>query len=224
MTIDCKGEQFILSKERAIFWLAKKMLVISDLHIGKSAHFRRSGIQVPDTVGLTDLHRLTSLMKEFEPDTLLVTGDMFHNNINSDANAFVEWRRRYTHLNVVLIKGNHDALKNEDYEALNIEVHPKELLCTPFRFIHDQPMEKDEYYNICGHIHPGVVLQGKAKQKLKFPCFYFGEHCAILPAFSVFTGLKILKPQKSDQFYALAGDKVIKVLSIFDEKRKNAGI
>lgn len=97
------------------------MLIISDLHIGKSAHFRKSGIQVPDTVGLTDLRRLTSLMEEFKPDTLLVTGDMFHNNINSDANAFVEWRRRYTHLNVVLIKGNHDALKNEDYEALNID-------------------------------------------------------------------------------------------------------
>jgi DNA ligase-associated metallophosphoesterase len=211
MTIDCKGEQFILSKERAIFWVEKKMLIISDLHIGKSAHFRRSGIQVPDTVGLTDLHRLTSLMKEFEPDTLLVTGDMFHNNINSDANAFVDWRRRYAHLKVVLIKGNHDALKNEDYEALNIDVHPKELLCGPFRFIHDQPLERDEYYNICGHIHPGVVLYGKAKQQLKFPCFYFGQHCAILPAFSVFTGLKILKPQEGDRFYALTLHKVIKV-------------
>ena len=214
MTIDCKGEQFILSKERAIFWVVKKMLIISDLHIGKSAHFRRSGIQVPDTVGLTDLHRLTSLMKEFEPDTLLVTGDMFHNNINSDANAFEDWRRHYAHLKVVLIKGNHDALKNEDYEALNIEVHPKELLCAPFRFIHDQPVERDEYYNICGHIHPGIVLYGKARQQLKFPCFYFGQYCAILPAFSVFTGLKILKQQEGDRFYALTLHKVIVVKNI----------
>lgn len=211
MTIDCKGEQLILNRERAIYWATKKTLVISDMHIGKSAYFRKSGIQVPGTVGLTDLQRLTALMKEFAPETLIVTGDLFHNNINSDANTFMEWRRHYADLKVVLIKGNHDALKNEDYEALQIELRAKELLCGPFRFIHDQPTTFDEYYNISGHIHPGVVLQGKAKQQLKFPCFYFGINCAILPAFSVFTGLKILKQGPGDRFYAITPGKVIQV-------------
>jgi uncharacterized protein len=211
MTVDCKGEQLVLNRERAVYWATKKTLIISDLHIGKSAHFRKSGIQVPDTVGLTDLQRLTALMKEFNPETLVVTGDLFHNNINSDANAFMEWRRHYAHLNAILIKGNHDALKNEDYKALNIEVHAKELLCSPFRFIHEKPTVFDEYYNISGHIHPGVVLYGKAKQQLKFPCFYFGNNCAILPAFSVFTGLKTLKQGEGDRFYAITPSKVIKV-------------
>lgn len=209
MIIDCSGQQLTLSKERAIFWAEKKMLIISDLHIGKSAHFRRSGIQVPNTVGLTDLQRLNALMKEFAPDTLLITGDMFHNNINSDADAFREWRSNYTDLKVVLVKGNHDALKNEDYQALDIEFHPRELLCAPFRFIHDQPEEADGFYNISGHIHPGIILYGKARQQLKFPCFYFGRHCAILPAFSVFTGLKIMKGEEGDRFYAITPAKVV---------------
>jgi len=211
MIIDCKGQQLTLSKERAIFWAQKRMLIISDLHIGKSAYFRKSGIQVPNTVGLTDLQRLTALMKEFVPETLLITGDMFHNNINSDADAFREWRGNYADLKVVLIKGNHDALKNEDYQALDIEFHPKELLCTPFRFIHDRPEEDDEFYNISGHVHPGIVLYGKAKQQLKFPCFYFGRHCAILPAFSVFTGLKIMESGEGDRFYAITPGKVVKI-------------
>lgn len=211
MTIHCRGEELILSKEKAIYWAAKKMLIISDLHIGKSAHFRKHGLQVPDAVGLTDLQRLTRLMTEFNPGTLLVTGDMFHNRINSDANAFKEWRKGYPLLRVVLIKGNHDDLKKADYEALSIEVHQKELLCTPFRFVHDKPKDFDEYYNISGHIHPGVVLYGKAKQQLKFPCFYFSSTCAILPAFSVFTGLFILKPEKGDQFYAVTPDKVVEI-------------
>lgn len=211
MTINCREEVLILSKEKAIYWAAKRMLIISDLHIGKSAHFRKHGLQVPDDVGHTDLQRLTRLMVEFSPETLLVTGDMFHNRINSDANAFMEWRKGYALLKVVLIKGNHDDLKNEDYEALNIEVHTKELLCFPFRFIHDKPKEFDEYYNISGHIHPGVVLYGKARQQLKFPCFYFSDTCAVLPAFSVFTGLFILKPEKGDRFYAVTPDKVIAV-------------
>ncbi|TKC06007.1 ligase-associated DNA damage response endonuclease PdeM [Pedobacter frigoris] len=211
MTINCRGEELILSKERAIYWPAQKILIISDLHIGKSAHFRKFGIQVPGTVGLTDLQRLTSLMNEYSPETLMVTGDMFHNKINSDADAFLEWRRSYPQLKVVLIKGNHDALKNADYEALGIEVYNKELLLAPFRFIHDKPKEFDEYYNISGHIHPGVVLYGKAKQRLKFPCFYFGKHCAVLPAFSVFTGLAILKPEEGDQLYAITPGKVVAV-------------
>lgn len=211
MTINCREEALILSKEKAIYWAAKRMLIISDLHIGKSAHFRKHGLQVPDAVGYTDLQRLTRLMVEFSPETLLVTGDMFHNRINSDANAFMEWRKGYALLKVVLIKGNHDDLKNEDYEALNIEVHTKELLCFPFRFIHDKPKEFDEYYNISGHIHPGVVLYGKARQQLKFPCFYFSDTCAVLPAFSVFTGLFIMKPEKGDRFYAVTPDKVIAV-------------
>lgn len=211
MNIKCRGEQFILNKERAIYWPAKHMLIISDLHIGKSAYFRKSGIQVPDTVGLTDLQRLTSLMKEFVPETLLITGDMFHNNINSDANAFMEWRRSYSNLNVILIKGNHDTLKQEDYQALNIDYHAKELCYAPFRFIHDIQVETDDFYNISGHIHPGIIIYGKAKQQLKLPCFYFGKQQAILPAFSVFTGLKIMKPQKGDLVFALTPNKIIQV-------------
>lgn len=211
MNIDCKGEQLTLTREKAIYWAAKKMLIVSDLHIGKSAHFRKSGIQVPSLVGHTDLQRLTTLMKAFHPDLLLVTGDMFHNNINSDAHAFTEWRRSFAKLKIVLIKGNHDDLKDEDYTALDIVVHHKELLCFPFRFIHDKPAEPDQYYNISGHLHPGVILHGKARQRLKFPCFYFGKHAAILPAFSVFTGLKLIEPEKGDRFYAITPERVIKV-------------
>ncbi|RZK77174.1 MAG: ligase-associated DNA damage response endonuclease PdeM [Pedobacter sp.] len=211
MIVECKGESLILSSDRAIYWEREKMLIVSDLHIGKSAHFRKSGIQVPDVVGLTDLQRLSSLIKQFTPVFLLVTGDMFHNKINSDANALVEWRKAYPQLKIILIKGNHDELKVEDYQSLNIEVYNKELLIAPFRFIHDKPKVFDNYFNITGHIHPGVVLYGKAKQRLKFPCFYFGKNCAVLPAFSVFTGLSILKPETDDALYAITPGKVVRV-------------
>jgi DNA ligase-associated metallophosphoesterase len=211
MTVSCREEELVLSKERAIYWAAKRMLIISDLHIGKSAHFRKHGLQVPDAVGQTDLQRLTRLMAEFNPEVLLVTGDMFHNKINSDAAAFGEWRKSFPLLKVVLIKGNHDELKNEDYLSLDIEVHQKELLCFPFRFIHDKPKEFDEYYNISGHIHPGVEIYGRARQRLKFPCFYFSDTCAVLPAFSLFTGLFLIKREAGDTFYAVTPEKVVKV-------------
>ncbi len=211
MIINCKGENLTLDQERALYWSKKKTLVLSDIHIGKSAHFRRSGIPVPNSVSFTDLHRLSTLIRKYRPENLWITGDMFHNKLNSDVSAFLQWKKDFRSLNFRLIKGNHDALKNEELQALDLEINNKEHLVFPFRFTHDQPVVKDEYYNICGHLHPGIVLYGKAKQQLKFPCFYFGQHHAILPAFSIFTGLKTLKPEKGDFFYAITPSGVISV-------------
>ncbi len=187
------------------------MLIISDLHIGKGAHFRKAGIQVPAAVNETDLDKLAKLLLTFSPEILLVTGDMFHSKMNTEVEQFSQWRAQYPDLKVILIKGNHDLLQAEDYARLAIEVHSKELLCFPFRFIHDQPAVFDEYYNITGHIHPGITIYGKARQHLKLPCFYFGRTCAILPAFSVFTGLSKIKAEEGHQFYAITPEKVVLV-------------
>jgi DNA ligase-associated metallophosphoesterase len=211
MTINCSGEELILDKERAIYWPAKRMLIISDIHIGKSAHFRRSGIPVPATIGQKDLNRITKLTELYDADILAITGDMFHNNMNSDVEDFRSWRAQHPKLEIHLIKGNHDGLKMEDYEGLGIEIHQKELLLFPFRFIHDKPETKDEYFNITGHIHPGVTIYGKARQQLRLPCFYFSDTCAVLPAFSAFTGLSNIKPSEGDTFYAITPTKVVPV-------------
>jgi len=211
MTIDCKGERLVLSKNRAIYWEAQQMLIISDLHIGKAAHFRKAGIQVPNLITDTDLERLEILINQFEPGILLVTGDLFHHKMNSEVETFKRWRMGFPELKFVLVKGNHDLLKPEDYNGLAIEVFTHEYLQAPFRFVHDQPKVFDEYYNISGHIHPGVTIYGKARQRLKFPCFYFGKTCAIMPAFSVFTGLSNIHSEEGDQFYAITPAKVLAV-------------
>jgi DNA ligase-associated metallophosphoesterase len=211
MTIICKGEELILSKERAIYWAAQKILIISDLHIGKSAHFRKHGIQVPASIGDSDLQRLSGLIDLYDPQTLLITGDMFHHKSNSEVTAFSEWRKRFSKLKFLLIKGNHDQLSPLEYASLNIELIQKELICIPFRFIHETTESTDASYTISGHIHPGVTLYGKARQRLTFPCFYFGENYAVLPAFSAFTGLSKIQPQKNDRFYAITPSGVVAV-------------
>lgn len=211
MTINCKGESLVLSKNRAIYWPAQKMLIISDLHIGKAAHFRKAGIQVPTTVNSADLDQLSELIAAYNPEVLLVTGDMFHYQMNSEVAVFSLWRAAYPLLRIILVKGNHDQLKASDYTGLMIEVYAKEFLCAPFRFVHDQPDSADEYYNISGHIHPGITIYGKARQQLRLPCFYFGKTCAILPAFSVFTGLSKINAAEGDQFYAITPEKVVLV-------------
>lgn len=211
MTINVKGETLILNNERAIFWPNQQLLIISDLHIGKPAHFRKHGIQVPSTLADQDLNRLTKLIELYEPKTVLITGDLFHNQLNSDVELFSIWKTNFMELTFLLIKGNHDRLLEKDYKALGIEVFEKEMICPPFRFIHDHPDDTNEYYTISGHLHPGVTVYGKARQRLNLPCFYFGKNHAVLPAFSAFTGLSMIKPKAGDRFYAITPSRIIEI-------------
>jgi DNA ligase-associated metallophosphoesterase len=212
MTITIRDEELILAKERAIFLPQQQLLAISDLHLGKAAHFRKAGLQVPSTIAQSDLTRLGILLERFKPKTLLINGDMFHNDLNTDVDDFERWKVQYSSLKFVLVKGNHDKLEEKHYEKLGIEIHEPSY-CTPnFCFIHDAlKCQEKNLYPISGHIHPGITVVGKAKQRLKFPCFYFGNDYAIMPAFSAFTGLSLVKPKANEQVYAITPTKVVKI-------------
>jgi uncharacterized protein len=212
MTISIKDEELILAKERAIFFPAQQLLAISDLHLGKAAHFRKAGLQIPSTLAQSDLNRLSSLLDFHQPSTLLINGDMFHHELNTDIDDFEQWKQQYNSLKFVLVKGNHDRLNNKNYTDLGIAIHEPSFCTDNFCFIHDALQCNEEHlYPISGHIHPGVTLVGKAKQRLKFPCFYFGKAYAIMPAFSAFTGLSLVKPKNNEQIYAITPTKVLKV-------------
>ncbi|MFC1223279.1 ligase-associated DNA damage response endonuclease PdeM [Pedobacter sp. BG31] len=212
MTIISQGEELILDKERALFLPKHQLLAISDLHLGKSAHFRQAGLQVPATIAQTDLQRLSWLIKQYQPETLLINGDMFHHGLNTDIEEFSIWRKQYQELNFLLVKGNHDRLSNANYAEMGIEIHEPSFCLGPFCFIHDAlQCTEDELYPISGHIHPGVTIVGKAKQRLKFPCFYFGKEYAVLPAFSLFTGLYNIYPKTSERIFAVTPKSVLEV-------------
>lgn len=95
---------------------------------------------------------------------------------------------------------------------MGINIHEPSFCLGPFCFIHDAPnCTEEELYPISGHIHPGVTIVGKAKQRLKFPCFYFGTDYAVLPAFSLFTGLYNIYPKTSDRIFAITPKSVVEV-------------
>ena len=59
---------FSLSNDRCIFWEEEKILLLSDLHFGKTGHFRKEGIAVPQGVYKDDLQRLVTQIQFFKPD------------------------------------------------------------------------------------------------------------------------------------------------------------
>ena len=204
-----------LSPARCIFWEDEKALILSDLHFGKTGHFRKSGIGVPQNIYKEDLHRLFTQIQFFKPSTLLIAGDMFHSHANKEIDFFLKWRNDIPGLSIFLIKGNHDVLTNKFYEDANIKVAKKKLSIKKFCFTHDITSECDvegeELFTFSGHIHPGIKVNGSGKQSFTLPCFYFGDTYAVLPAFSLFTGLYKLAPKKRDTIFALVDDQVIKM-------------
>src|ERR1017187_1809839 len=98
-----KEETLWLSAERCIFWENEKALILSDLHFGKTGHFRKSGIAVPQNVFKEDLQRLFSLVQFFKADSLIIVGDLFHSHENREMDLFLKWRKDHASLQLQLI-------------------------------------------------------------------------------------------------------------------------
>ncbi len=203
---------FWLHADKTMFWEEKETLVISDIHLGKTGHFRKNGIAIPTGVYVEDLQRLVHNITYYKAKKIIVVGDMFHSAANRELEFFSRWRRDINSAEFVLVKGNHDILKQHWYIENNITVFEGELTIDNFCFVHEAPLElKEDVYYISGHIHPGISIKGISRQRLSFPCFYFGKQQAILPAFSKFTGIHIIKPQKTDHVFGIINDSLIKV-------------
>ena len=211
MKISIREEEIILDKERAIYLPNEQLLAISDLHLGKAAHFRKAGLAVPNNVSQNDLNRLSSLLEKYLPKQLLINGDMFHSNYNSEIDEFAKWKENFSEINFVLVRGNHDKQSEEVYRDLAITIKEPTYQTDKFCFIHDVAHCNSNLYAISGHIHPGISIYNKAKQRLKFPCFYFGEDHAVLPAFSNFTGLQLVRAKETDFVFAITPTKIVKV-------------
>jgi len=208
-----KDELLWLSADKALFIESQQALVLSDLHLGKTGHFRKSGIAVPQNIYTDDLHRLLQLVHYFQPKQMIVVGDLFHSVANKELALFQKWRESFSQVEVILIKGNHDILHQQWYDEAGIQTRVKKLVQHPFQFVHDsnELSKDDSAYAITGHIHPGIVMKGLGKQSLRLPCFYFSDKYAVLPAFGGFTGLHMINHQKSDAVFAIINQNVVQV-------------
>ena len=207
--ISIKNEELILTNQRALYWQREDALMLSDVHIGKTAHFRKHGIPMPDDVLQKDLERLKQLILHFDAKTLLIVGDLFHAERNSDMATFKEWLGQFPELKLVLIKGNHDRQSKMLMDDLSIQVET-ELAIKPFTFIHEPNTKLSGEFTISGHTHPGVLIKGKGKQKMKLPCYQVTDNQLILPAFSLFTGLNTRDVPENASCYAFTEASIFK--------------
>ena len=212
-----RGNTFWVSPERSLFWEEENTLIIADMHLGKSGHFRKAGIAIPQSVYKADLQRLMAQLYLFKVDRLIIAGDFTHSTANKELDLFIKWRKDFSLLHIDLVKGNHDILDDSWYSEADVKISKKKLEAGPFIFIHDLKLygkltdEEKELYAFTGHMHPAIRLKGGGRQTLNFPCFYFAKDFCVLPAFSRFSGTYNVKPVKGETVFALVENIIMKL-------------
>jgi len=199
------NEKLTLNNQRSIFWKRKKMLVLSDLHLGKAAHFRKSGIAIPKLVTVDDLNRLENLLIHYSPEEFVIVGDLVHADTNREVNLFNILASKFPAIRIVLVRGNHDRLSNEQSVAMGINEVLNVFQADPISFSHSSVTGLNGYW-IVGHIHPGIRIELPTKRFIRLPCFVVTDTQIVLPAFSRFTGLDIQYTPKEATYF------------VFDEK------
>jgi uncharacterized protein len=199
-----------LLKQRALYIESENILIVSDLHIGKSSHFRKNGIAVPNNSDLNINLIFFDLIENLKVDKVIFLGDLFHSEWNLACENFSTIISNYQHVNFILVKGNHDKLKPDFYKKCGITEIVDEFRMGKIVFSHDAISDlKTDEYNIHGHLHPTVKLKGNSKQSLRLNCFYFGEKYGVLPAFNQFTGKYLIDIKKGDTVYGITENDII---------------
>ncbi|WP_297337403.1 ligase-associated DNA damage response endonuclease PdeM [Algoriphagus sp.] len=208
--------ELTLLTEKALWISELNSLFISDLHFGKAAHFRKSGIPIPEPIHHRDLQKLAYLIQTYNPSDFYFLGDLFHSDWNDQWVLLTEFLQQFSSVRFHLIQGNHDILPKSVYASSPIIFHKQPLHLKNFSLSHE-PLESipTHQLNICGHLHPGVGLKGLARQSLRIPCFYLDKNQLILPAFGNFTGLALMERTPTAQIFGITEKKVIPILSEF---------
>jgi DNA ligase-associated metallophosphoesterase len=210
-TIDVAGERLVLLPERAAFWSRTETLLVADPHFGKAAAFRAAGVPVPRGTTSETLARIGLALDRTHARRLIFLGDFLHareGRAPETLRVINEWRAHRASIEMILVRGNHDARAGDPPLELDVRCVDAPLVEGPFAFTH-KPARLDLGYVLCGHVHPGVRLTGAARQSMRLPCFWFSPTTGVLPAFGELTGLEIVDVAPDDRVWVVAGDEVI---------------
>jgi uncharacterized protein len=207
------GETLVLLPEKVAYWPAGGALFVADFHLGKAASFRHAGIPLPSGTTSENVERLGRAVDKTGAAQVVFLGDFLHSadgRAEATFRRFAAWREARKALGLTLVRGNHDRKAGDPPEAWRMRcVEAGERLGT-FGLNHEPGPSRTGGYALAGHIHPAVRLSSSG-ESLRLPCFWFGAHCGVLPAFGAFTGSAEVQPRRGDQVFVVADDEVLKV-------------
>lgn len=178
-----RGELLTPLPQGALWWGARRTLIVSDLHLEKGSSYAAAGQMLPPYDSAATLSVVEGLVADLLPDCVISLGDSFHDRqaefrmVGEDAarvralTAATDW---------VWVEGNHDP----DPPAHLGGRAAKVLRLGDLVFRHEPTAEIGE---IAGHLHPAakVAVRGKA---LRRRCFVSDGQRLVMPAMGAFTG------------------------------------
>ncbi len=178
--VSLAGAELSALPSGALWWPAERLLVVADLHLGRSERLaRRGGALLPPYDSADTLARLDAEIAAARPAAVVALGDSFD---DAEAGAALPEAARLSLARMmagrhwVWIAGNHDPGPIEIGGT-----HRAEWRCGPLVFRHiARPGVEGE---VSGHFHPKARVGGLAR-----PCFVLDRARIILPAFGTYTG------------------------------------
>ncbi|MDB5944758.1 MAG: hypothetical protein JWQ13_4324 [Ramlibacter sp.] len=212
------GQAVVLHASGAAFLPAQRTVLVADAHFGKAVSFRRLGVPVPRGTTTETLDQLSALVADTGAQRIVFLGDFLHSVRSHAAGtlaAIARWRGEHAGLALTLVRGNHDDRAGDPPASLGIEVVDEPLTLGPFALCH-HPKPVAASYVLAGHWHPCISVKGRAFERLRLPCFWFGDDSGalpdnavgVLPAFGAFTGMHRIEPRAGDRIFPVAGNVV----------------
>lgn len=176
---DFAGARLTALGSGALYWRDEALLVISDMHLCRSARFaRRGGMLLPPYEVADTLMRLDGALEESGARTVICLGDSFDDdNADEIGERDAIWLARLmAGRRWIWIAGNHDP----GPVALG-GTHRGEITIGGLTFCHiARPGGRAE---VSGHYHPKLRLGGQSR-----PCFVTDGQRLVMPAFGTYTG------------------------------------
>jgi hypothetical protein len=179
------GHELMALPQGALYWPARRALLVADLHLEKASWFARLGQMLPPYDSQATLADLTGLAAATEAEEIWCLGDSFHDRHGCERLpgtaremlTALTARTRWT-----WITGNHDPgfvdhcggeiVEEAEVDGLLLrhEADPAEL----------RP-------ELSGHFHPKLRLTHRGR-RISRRCFVATDRKLILPAFGALTG------------------------------------
>ncbi len=172
----------------ALYWPARRALVVADLHLEKASFLARGGQMLPPYDSLSTLSDLAALVAASDARELWCLGDSFHDAAGCDRlpdAARAALRAMTATLRWTWISGNHDAgalrLAERCGGVVIAEGEVDGLL------LRHEAEPEEIRPELSGHFHPKLrlTLKGRAVARR---CFVASARKLILPAFGALTG------------------------------------
>jgi DNA ligase-associated metallophosphoesterase len=179
------GHELMALPQGALFWPARRALLVADLHLEKASWFARGGQMLPPYDSIATLTELGALAAEVEATEIWCLGDSFHDREGCerlpeqarDLLLALTGATRWT-----WITGNHDAgLVDHCGGEILIEAEVDGLL------LRHEAEPSEARPELSGHYHPKLRLTHRGRH-ISRRCFVATARKLILPAFGSLTG------------------------------------